>query len=112
MAQSEAQLGELSPYKKLRIKVVALLGGKCSWCRTKEGPLQIDHTNEDGYYARRSGEDVLRVILRSGPPFEDHQLLCIPCHRQKTKRAIRQRIRSFGFHEHTMPDRVRNRRRP
>lgn len=73
-------------YHEKRNQVIERLGGKCSRCKTKEGPWHLDHKDKRKKTMRAS--DLHSV---NDQKFEKEvknlQLLCEKCHRDKTKES-------------------------
>ena len=71
-------------YHKTREKIVSMLGGKCVHCGVKEGPWHFDHKNKSKKTMRAA--DLHSV---NDQKFKEEvkalQLLCAPCHKEKTK---------------------------
>lgn len=82
--KDEKAAWERRKYRKRRDHVVALLGGQCAECPATEG-LQIDHIDPAtkefaiGQIFSHSWDKVLKEAAKC-------QLLCEPCHIEKTRR--------------------------
>lgn len=68
-------------YRKLRLKVISLYGGKCVCCgETELDFLTMDHKNNDGFIQRKktkAGSATYKMILKERP--NDVQVLCYNC---------------------------------
>jgi len=88
--------GDRSQARRLSVKAraVEIYGGRCAVCGASDG-LQFDHVSGDGrlHRARESSPVMLGRIAKTGAPLTDvHlQLLCVPCHKDKTRRELRER---------------------
>jgi 5-methylcytosine-specific restriction endonuclease McrA len=72
-------------YKKIREKILNILGNKCSGCGTGEGPFHLDHVNPKKKSMRAADlHSVNDKKFKS--EVKKLQLLCLLCHKDKTKK--------------------------
>ena len=68
-------------YRKIRLEVIALYGGKCVCCgETEPDFLTLDHINNDGFLQRKrypSGSASYKIVMKERPT--DIQILCYNC---------------------------------
>jgi hypothetical protein len=73
-------------YHSKRSEVVEALGGRCARCGNREGPFHIDHTDQKKKTFRASDiHSVSDELVQKS--LGDLQLLCAPCHKDKTREA-------------------------
>lgn len=69
-------------YHKIRNKIISNLGGKCFNCKSDKN-IKIDHVD-----SKKKTMDVARICevseKRRNKELENCQLLCKPCHEEKT----------------------------
>lgn len=76
-------------HARRRTAVLTLLGGACEECFTRDAALEIDHVHSTGHAERRTyghAEFISRILRneRDERAFGPLQLLCPPCHTEKT----------------------------
>jgi hypothetical protein len=94
-------------YRALRLKVVAIYGGRCVCCGEIEPDfLSLDHINNDGGQQRsggnRSGSALYKYALKERP--QDLQLLCYNCNCARGHYGVCPHKRGNGaFHKPVRP---------
>jgi hypothetical protein len=81
---------------KRKLKILELLGGKCSNCGISDPDvLELDHINNDGAENRKLGIDksIYLKIASGKRTIEGLQLLCANCNFEKAFRAVHHKYR-------------------
>ncbi len=75
-------------HARRRLAVLDALGGACAECHTRDASCEVDHVLSDGHAERSAyghARFISHILRDTRPPeFGPLQLLCPPCHAEKT----------------------------